>query len=235
MKRYFLAKHVHFCCRGDVVIFLDVKLDRYTMISGDQGRAFLSVISMPPPESASAEPTFGTELDEKLQELVAGGILTMDASAGKPPRPHGGNVPTKSLAELETRYGAKVTLSILWAFVLACTKTALLIRFCRFERLIQSLQRRKTLRATTVSMDFTKARTLVLAFRRLRMHFPVDYVCLFDSVALVEFLARFDLYPNLIFAVQFDPWSAHCWVQSGEYSFNNDVEETDTYLPIMSV
>jgi hypothetical protein len=69
----------------------------------------------------------------------------------------------------------------------------------------------------------------------LRAFFPVKFLCLFDSLALIEFLSCYGLFPAWTFAVRIEPWAAHCWVQQGDYLFNEEIEEAEDYMPIMSV
>jgi hypothetical protein len=59
--------------------------------------------------------------------------------------------------------------------------------------------------------------------------------CLYDSLALLEFLARYRIYPDWVFGVQTRPFAAHCWVQQGDIVFNDTVEHVTGYSPIMIV
>jgi hypothetical protein len=72
-------------------------------------------------------------------------------------------------------------------------------------------------------------------FDSLRLFYPRPYLCLFDSLALIHFLARFGLYPDWVFGVQADPFEAHCWVQAGSVVLNDTVERVSAFTPIMYV
>ncbi len=72
-------------------------------------------------------------------------------------------------------------------------------------------------------------------FLKYRPLFPRDYLCLFDSLALVRFLSGYDLYPDWVFGVQEDPFRAHCWVQAGEVVLNDHLDNVAVYTPIMTV
>ena len=78
-------------------------------------------------------------------------------------------------------------------------------------------------------------RTALLAFGRMRPWFPHGYVCLHDSLALMRFLARRGLPADLVFAVRAQPFSAHCWVQTGGFVVNEDTEFANTFVPILRV
>ena len=84
-------------------------------------------------------------------------------------------------------------------------------------------------------MDIDRSRELVDIFGRLRSLFPRRYLCLFDSLALIEFLARYDLFPSWIFGVRLEPWAAHCWVQEAGHIFNEELEEAAGYTPVMGI
>ncbi len=59
--------------------------------------------------------------------------------------------------------------------------------------------------------------------------------CLFDSLTLLNFLARYGIFPDWVFGVQARPFAAHCWVQLDEIVFNDTVEHVGGYTPIMTV
>ena len=62
-----------------------------------------------------------------------------------------------------------------------------------------------------------------------------SYLCLFDSLALIHFLARFRVFPDWVFGVTADPFEAHCWVQTGGVVLNDTVERVSAFTPIMSI
>jgi hypothetical protein len=60
-------------------------------------------------------------------------------------------------------------------------------------------------------------------------------VCLFDSLALIHFLAQYGLYPDWVFGVSADPFEAHCWVQAGQVVLNDTVERVSAFTPILTI
>ena len=72
-------------------------------------------------------------------------------------------------------------------------------------------------------------------FHRWRPLFPRPYRCLFDSLALLDFLAMRGLAADWVFGVRMSPFSAHCWLQAGDTLLDADIEETRCRLPIMVV
>ena len=101
---------------------------------------------------------------------------------------------------------------------------------------IESVRVRKTRNAGRGGpSDFERARSLVSVFDRLRWFYPRSYLCLFDSLALIHFLARFRVFPDWVFGVIADPFEAHCWVQAGGVVLNDTVERVSRLTPIMYV
>jgi hypothetical protein len=114
-------------------------------------------------------------------------------------------------------------------------KTAL--RLGAFEKAIQKFEERKRRAGgRTQSLDFDRARRLVEQFFRLRVFFFTSKSeCLFDSLSLLNFLARYGIHADWVFGVQARPFAAHCWVQLGDIVFNDTIEHVSGYTPIMTV
>lgn len=83
--------------------------------------------------------------------------------------------------------------------------------------------------------DLHRAATLTWQFRNLRPWYPRDYLCLFDSLALLLFLLRHGIRCNWIFGVKEDPFAAHCWLQLGSIVLNEHLDRARLYTPIMMV
>src|SRR5262249_40308716 len=124
-----------------------------------------------------------------------------------------------------------------FAFVRASTFAKFALRIWPFQRVIQRVGRRKVVAiGQAQALDVERARKLVEAFARYRVFlFSSKNECLHDSLSLIEFLARFGIYPNWVFGVQARPFAAHCWVQHGGIVFNDTVEHVSGYTPIMVV
>ena len=76
----------------------------------------------------------------------------------------------------------------------------------------------------------------VKAFMRLRRGlYDVKQNCLFDSLCAFEFLATLGIYPNFVIGIQTNPFTAHAWVQDGEYVLNDYALRVRYYSPILVV
>jgi hypothetical protein len=188
-----------------------------------------------PDGSSSAGPALGAE--EAAEPLVQQGwllelpALSKEATPVRLPSPETellAGAPIKS-----ARIGARAVLTFAFASVFA----KLALRFWPFERVIRRVARRKAARAdASEPLDIARARQLVDVFGRLRVFlFSHKEKCLHDSLAQLEFLARYGVFPSWVFGVRARPFVAHCWVQYEDIVFNDTVEHVGGYAPIMVV
>jgi hypothetical protein len=228
MDDYRLPLHVHCCQRGDAFVFLDLKQDDYTLVSGPAADALRALTHRDPnPRSMSA--------DDPLVELAQGGLLTKAHATARPFAPTDVDPAIESLLDPDEP-GASTPRFAQWLnFMIACTTAAARLRWHPIERTVTEVARRKAVRAARLPLDVDQARELTAVFHRLRRLFPANYLCLFDSLALLEFLARYDVFPTWVFGVRLEPWTAHCWIQHGPFAFNECVEEAASYTPIMAI
>lgn len=229
MAQYFLPLHVHFCQRGDDLVFLDLKQDDYTLINGATAAALKALA----PSGRLDESR--SEAANALQELLAGGLLVTDPTQGKSIRPTQAEVAMEPLIDPETVPRVRVRLSHFYKFLAACTTAAARLRWQRIDQTVKAVELRKARYNSNDTFDLQAARELTAVFQTLRTLFPREYLCLFDSLALLEFLARYRIFPTWVFAVRLEPWNAHCWVQQGQCIFNEDVETATSFTPIMTI
>jgi len=236
MARYALAEHVFVCVNGEHLVILDLKEDRYWALEAAQTAGLDALVDgwpvkgADPTASADAASSAASAVIEVLQGR---GILT---ELGKDATPITAIVPRRELVtENETAPGPRI--GSWWTFFIASAFAKFALRVWPFERVIRRVKRRKELQAAKAGeLDAEQARKLVEAFARYRVFlFSSKDECLYDSFALLEFLARYEIYPNWHFGVQTRPFAAHCWVQHGDIVFNDTVEHVSGYTPIMVV
>jgi hypothetical protein len=122
------------------------------------------------------------------------------------------------------------------AFWLACATADRRLRRQTFESISKEVEARRVERSgRRPSDDAQTVRYLVATFNGLRLWYPRAYLCLFDSLALLEFLAGHDIYPRWTFGVTADPFQAHCWLQDGPIVLNDVLSRVSGFTPIMSV
>lgn len=227
MADLFLPPHVHFCYRGDAVVFLDLARDDYTFVGADGAAALRCLSSL---ESSVTTP----ERRAAVNEMLDGGLLTTDRNTGRAITPANIALATQPLLDDEALPVRRVSAGQVWNFFVASTVAHARLKWGQLHRTIAHVERRKASRRPTTPIDIEHARELVAVFGRLRSLFPRRYLCLYDSLALIEFLARYAMFPSWIFAVRLEPWAAHCWVQEADYIFNEELEEAAGYTPVMA-
>jgi hypothetical protein len=240
MDAYFLPRHGYFCLWGDdFLVYLNLKTDEYLLLQGDEARALRSLLSEPA-LSAADDPVSDSGnasdagLTAELDKLVLEGVLTTDPLLGKEVRATWVALPESTLMESACDDKVHIRPTDVARFVISCVTAALKLRLQRIETIVMGVKTRKAL-SPCRSFDFQQARRMVAVFDKLRSFFPRNYLCLFDSLALIEFLARYKIFPTWVFAIQFGPWGAHCWVQEETTAFNEAVEEATAYIPIMAI
>jgi len=239
MARYGLAKHVFVCADEEYVIVLDVKQDRYFTLDAATTAALVPLLpGWPAVRTAGASPGNRQELaaDEAAAPLLQQGWLLELPAPSKEATPVIPPLPETELLTGLTVAGATIHAHAVLTFVFASIFAKLALRFWRFERVIRRVAERKAAHQGAGTLDVARARQLVDIFARLRVFlFSHREKCLHDSLALLEFLARYGIFPSWIFGVRARPFVAHCWVQDGDIVFNDTVEHVAAYTPIMVV
>jgi hypothetical protein len=239
MARYALADHVFVCLNGEHLVLLDLKEDRYWALEAAQTAGFGPLVDGWPVKVAGVTEGADSpspETTAAIEVLVGRGLLTQGVPPGKDATPVTAIAPTRELvSETDTSGGPRVGSWLKFFTASALAKLAL--RAWPFERVILRVKRRKELLGRNARpLDAERARKLVEAFARYRVFlFSSKDECLYDSLALLEFMSRYGIYPDWVFGVQTRPFAAHCWVQHGDIVFNDTVEHVSGFTPIMVV
>lgn len=238
MARYGLAQHVFVCADEEYVVVLDVKQDRYFTLEAARTAALGPVLPGWPTPPARGRPSDGPELaaDEAAAPLLRQGWLLESPAISKEATPARLTPPQTELLGDATSESARIGLRAVVNFVFASVFAKLSLRFWRFERLIRRVGARRAAQPGGGPVDVARARQLVDIFGRLRVFlFSHREECLHDSLALLEFLARYGVLPRWVFGVRARPFVAHCWVQYEDIVFNDTAEHAGSYTPIMVV
>jgi hypothetical protein len=233
----FLQSHVFLCRAKRHWVILDANRDKYLCVDRQRFEALgRSLQGWDEPAAAgargAAEPT--EDVAALARDLLRRDILSESAVQAKDARPTGYPLPTEAVdPDLPSRHSA-------WAhavaFFASSARASRELSQQRFQLTVESVRARKSGNAHRAGrFDFERARSLVALFERLRLFYPRSYLCLFDSLALIHFLARFQLYPDWVFGVNADPFEAHCWVQADNVVLNDTLGRVSSFTPIMSV
>lgn len=236
MARYGLARHVFVCVDEEYIVILDVRQDRYFTFEAAKTAALAGEVPGWP-VSASESGVPSSVVDEVAAPLRTRGWLLEASGESKDATPVRNTTPAAELAEGGESRSPRLSIGLWFSFVAASLFAKLALRFWRFERVIKRVARRRARHAGVGRpLDVERARQLFYAFGRMRVFlFSTRDECLHDSLAVIEFLARYGLYPNWVFGVRARPFEAHCWVQHAGVVFNDTVEQVGAYAPIMIV
>jgi hypothetical protein len=234
---YFLSMDCFVCNTQSYWIVLNAKRDKYLCVT----HADLASIGhrlygwRNQSNAIQNPPQFDLEADTLIASLTANGIITSNPSNGKPFAESECPQCDRSMEVVELNSPMKRSFFCVARFFLACMRIDWLLRKKRLSRILAKIERRRIrVRSSTVFHNATCTARLIAAFKHLRPLYPRPYLCLFDSLALLEFLASYRSFPRVVFGVVADPFQAHCWLQEGNVVLNDDLERVAKYKPILS-
>jgi hypothetical protein len=235
---YYLSRDCHVCNTQDYWIILCASRDKYFCVTHANIMSIGHRLHGWREQSSAAvyPPQSGTEADTLIASLVSNGIITGNASDGKPFAESQCAVHEPAMETLDSNMPIGRSLRCFLRFFRACARVDWQLRTREFSCTLARLERRR-LRApsSTVSHNVAYTSTLITAFKSVRPLYPRPYLCLFDSLALLEFLASYSSFPRVVFGVVADPFQAHCWLQEGNVVLNDDLERVGKYKPILSM
>jgi len=230
-KRYFLAQHIYYSNVDGHFIVLDLRKNKYLLLGEEEKLVFGALF-----ENEAAHET--PDLERSIMALVQKRILTDNPNEGKPYIPPVLAPVTRDMHGYPFDGIPQIRASHVYRCFKAVLYTKVVWWFNSMERVIRKLKKRKErhLAKHPPKVNFEQTRELVEIFRTLRVLFyTAREECLFDSLALVNFLGYYAIYPQMIFGVKMGPFGAHAWVQDGNISYNCKVSQADDFKPIMVV
>lgn len=241
-KTYWLPPHVRACSTTTGTVLLDLRRNRYFGVGRTETRV-LSSLAANWRDVASTHSTFASELEPLPLEnavriadkLVQAGLLSNDASepaAFTPTAIDLNSLLTSVGHELDRK--SSIRLRHIVDFLRACTWARKSVRSRTLYFVAEEIGRKKN--QAGASFDTDRAIELVGVFRRLRPHtFAARDQCLFHALALVKFLASYNVYPTWVIGVRTKPWAAHSWVQQGTLLLDASPEHVCDYTPILAI
>lgn len=215
MTHYEIREDLSFCRIDGRPIFLDMRNDRYFCLSDELEIAFDAY-------------TRHAESSRDVARLFEHNILT-DTPPSSVTRRHSIATASRSALEPPAADNPKYV-HLLPEVLLTVCWVQLQLKTRRLHTILQDSMARRP--ASSPSRHRNNERRLLAcanAFLRTRKLLPVNTCCLLDSISLVKFLARRHLSANIVFGVTNDPFTAHCWVQSGDVVLNDAVGNIRAY------
>ncbi len=235
--RLALSSDVYFCVTEGQGIFLDLRRDDYSAIP----IVCDAVNAGEPASEAAIDRAFETHrhdlLEAQLVEEVSqnkGDVQAFKALV-RPERNifHPDDQRAFGMAK-PLGQCVRVGIADVLDFLLASYRASRLLKNRHIHGIVGGVRRRKASAANGAG-DVDALRRQTAIYRKLRPWYPRGYLCLYDGLALIEFLARRKLFPAWVFGVQAQPFGAHCWVQQGDVLLNESTEYAGQFTPIMSV
>jgi hypothetical protein len=233
-----LVDDAYVCLADNRLVFSDVRHDRYRCLDRRNTQAALRLFPDFPGLCDAQTPEDLAD-DQERARLVGGallqaGLLADKEIGGKPFVPISIPAPTRSIASDRPVWTAQPTLGNWMSFLQAAFGASGKLRFQSLRRIVRRVENRKRQHIGPNSEDRDTLDDLVAIFHRLRPYYVREYLCRFDSLALVDFLARYGLFPSWVFGVTSEPFAAHCWVQDGNVVLNDSIDYVERFTPVMA-
>ncbi|SEJ72960.1 Transglutaminase-like superfamily protein [Sphingobium sp. AP50] len=212
---YKLRNGLHFCVSEGRLILFDVPGDRYFALQPAADAAFQDIAR-------------GHEPGPAVRELERAKILIWSDSDSEPLRPAS---VTKAIREIDCE-SASPFVRFSTRCVIAQLRAIAWLRLRNFEAVIGSLGTRyrngtdgREQEMIALSRAFAATAPLRLRHRH----------CLSSSLAYFHVIRTLGMNAKLVMGVCAQPFSAHCWVQSGETVLNDRLENIAPFQPIFYV
>ena len=236
--QYYLKPNAFICPARRHWVILDVKQDRYLCLDKEEFEAlwpWLNGCQRTGSQESVGAARMPPDTARLAAELVAREILSESAHDAKPATPTASITPTRCLAPAVAHPPVGPRLLHAPAFLRACAIADARLRVKSIESTVRFITRRKQKCSKPDEFDWSKAARLISTFESLRLFYPRPYLCLFDSLALLDFLSHYSLFPTWVFGVIVEPFQAHCWLQQDDVVINDTVERVQIYSPIMCI
>lgn len=236
LPKLWLPRHVYLGVTPEGAILLDLKRDKYFGLGGTHVPALAHVVHGWPLAEAARDvaPEQGIAIADQLERQ---GLLTRDATVGKPATPVDlGNIAMVRVGpEPDSRH--PISLNHVVAFVAACASAAWALWRGPLEQVIERAWRRKQHGDRAAQgCDLQQLRELTMIFGHLRTFaYARKDRCLFNALALINFLAWYGLFPTWVIGVRARPFAAHSWVQHGELVLDASPDYIFEYTPLLAV
>ena len=233
-----LASHVRACACDGQVILLDLRRSRYLGIGSEASKVLGACVDNWPLERPRLDgPTSRAPINKLVQQLLSQGLLTPMPTGLQVGSAKDGTVDeaTGSLDFEDLVTSVRISAGRLSRFLRCSATASLRLRLQTLQLIAASLADRKA-RLDRPSCTWETLKESAIAFEKLRPFvFSARSKCLYDSLAMIEFLAAEGKAANWVIGVTTAPFGAHAWVQSGSIVLNDQHENVRRFRPILVV
>lgn len=239
VPHYLLAKHIFGCEIYGQVVFLDLNRDKYFRLDREDSALVIQFVN-PPTVSDTYELNSPASANERASQvadhLVMQGILTPPVHGAEGRGLTRRSSPTTTIHGAGDKHDSNIDAREVFRFLRSGSSAAWRLRRWPLLRTVTTMRLHKEGRRTESNPNnLERTRHLVRAFDAMRPIFPREYLCLFDSLALMYFLLDYEISPEWVFGVKTDPFEAHCWLELGGVLLNDTPEFVRDFSAIMVV
>jgi hypothetical protein len=216
-----LRSGLSFCLAQGKPIFLDTVADRYFTLTVSGEESFLRLV-----DSEGDQPP-----SDELAGLVRNGVIEASGEA-LPPLPC--SVPPNAHQSMLDAPRPLLDPIQFAAAAMELMRVTAMLKRGRFHALIEDLRRRKE-RLAKADPRPASALPVAAAFARTAYWSSPHDRCLPRSIAVARRLISMGCRPDLVIAVQIQPFRAHCWVQYRDQLVNDRRETVEVFTPILVV
>lgn len=200
-------------------VFLDAAHDRYCALPRDTIEPFLAVLA----RGGQVEP-----IAPETVRLLASGLFVLSETEGALELAN--HVPpARGLEPMRPQLRPADLVRVWW--LLACARRD--VRTRPFSTLIASAHNARSQSSAVTGAP--PLEPLVQRFHQARAYVPLASSCLWDSLALRQWLASRGHGCALVFATRLDPFAAHCWIEAEGIVLNDSPERIATFAPVAIV
>lgn len=234
MTEYFLAPGVHVCVSTDHLVILDESRGKYLGMPVESVRALVGRIRGWP-VNASQSTNARDDAEALLRHFHDLGLITPDPLLGKSAAPVSVDLQNAWHNDRWLRHPPAIQCMHVLHFLLAVGYAAVALRWMPLARIIRRVRHRKQ-RNTDRSIDTERLGQLMTVYERLR---PLLYTrkdaCMLHSLAVLEFLARYDIFPDWVLGVRTSPFRAHSWLQCDGLALTDSPLRLQRLTPILKI
>jgi len=225
MTHYVMRDDLSFCRVGEQLVFLDVGNDRYFHLPCSMEQALTAYLD-----------GVGCS-DADITRLVERKILVEQTSTVTGSRPDI-TPAVRSAVEAPPQPRSLRVYELMEVFAIVLI-TRMKLKNSTLKRTLDGItaDRHNQTTVTKPLAELTEQRLCDAAavFRRARLYVPIEMRCLLDSIAMTRFLLRRGIHAHVVFGIDLDPFSAHCWVQADDLVLNDTVGNVTSHTPIRVV
>ncbi len=209
---YSLSPHVRCCLTEEGVVLADLKTWRYLSVAAaDSHLLEANVLGWPtreptvPPRAAEH-----VRIDDLVEALSRHGLISLSG-------PPDGLREEIKLQQTDALEHAEILEAKRWitslhilTFLAACLRAAIKLRFWSLDAIVRGIDARKAAAVAQPPVgDPATARRLAAIYSRMRPWvFGAKNHCLFDSLALIEFLSAYGVFPEWVIGLKTQPFAA---------------------------